>query len=153
MSVPNADPSLAAADEVVGPEVPLCLSCWTPHGPREDFCSACGAPVSTGAVAGAYETIWAWGWALGASGRWAWTRRVAMLVSWAYALEELHYWWWTHRYYAPGNETVIGALVGALWGGCLFLYGSILAFVTRRWWRLKGSADPSALEDIQPDLG
>ncbi len=152
MSVPPVDPSVESADEVVGPEVALCLSCWTPQGLRVDFCGACGAPVSIAATAGAYETIWAWGWALGASGRWAWTRRLAMLTSWAYALEEVHYWWWTHRYYAPENESVIGALVGALVGCVLLLYGSLLAFVTRRWWHLRGSPDPSAPDDIQPDV-
>ena len=141
------------AEEGAGPAVPLCISCWTPHGPRADFCGSCGAPVSIIATSGAYETVWAWGWALGASGRWRRTRVTAMVVCWAYVFESIYFWWWCQGEDAdfwPG--TPHGFLSHMLLTLELLLHAALVRFATLRWWRMHDAPDPAAPDEIQPDL-
>jgi hypothetical protein len=153
MSVPSVDPSLEGADDVVGPEVALCLSCWTPKGPCEDWCGACGAPVSGMPTAGAYETIWAWAWALEVAGRWEWTRCVTLLAAWSYLSFNLFMVFcpldspWVMRPYAWSDAVLLASVL--CWLTVLVL---VVRYVTLRWLRLKDAPDPSAPDHIQPDV-
>jgi|GEM_PF-5014320 len=151
MSVALVDSGREGAEEVIGPEVPLCLSCWTPQGPRADFCSACGAPVSTMATVGPIETIWAWAWALGAAGRWKWTRVVSLLAVWPYVAAEVVAFLFLFELPLDGPRSWTNGPVLAVWLVWLTVQALVLRYVTLRWWRLRGAPAPSAPDDIQPD--
>lgn len=146
----DAAPGPTPAAEEPESEVPLCLSCSAPRGPRDDFCARCGAPGSTLATAGAFETIRSWAWALEASGRWAWTRRAALLSGWAVAGVELVLVGWFVTLDWPPRDLVEWMWVTYMgaWAALLVL---LLRYVTRRWWRPPpnpeirepGEADPA----------
>lgn len=55
---------LAAGSEVIigeGPDQPLCIGCLEPVGEHDDFCRACGTPLSTHAAIAPIQRIYAEG--------------------------------------------------------------------------------------------
>lgn len=55
------DPTPENASEKDGPEMELCLGCLHPNEPQTTFCAKCGAPLTSYAATGPFESLLAEG--------------------------------------------------------------------------------------------